>query len=87
MIDMETSRDTLEIVRQCFKSALDLQESEALAIHSKTAISDFKKWDSFGHLKLMLELEKRFGIELDEDKIVRLTSVATIIQAVEAESS
>ena len=87
MIDMETSRDTLEIVRQCFKSALDLQESEALAIHGKTAIADFKKWDSFGHLKLMLELEKRFGIELNEDKIVRLTSVAAIIQAVEAESS
>ena len=42
--------------------------------HSITA------WDSAGHLNLVLELEKEFGVQFDEDEVVDLID----LQAIEA---
>ncbi len=35
-------------------------------------------WDSLAHVSLMLQLEAEYDIEIDEDMMVELTSVAAI---------
>ena len=35
-------------------------------------------WDSLAHVSLMLQLEAEYDIEIDEDTMVELTSVAAI---------
>jgi len=42
-----------------------------------------KKWDSMGHMEVMLRLEARFGIELDTDLIRQLTSIPEIVSYLE----
>ena len=79
---METSEQILERVRQCMKLALELDEAEVRDIGRNTTAADLEKWDSLGHLRLIMELEESFGIAFDDDQVVRLASVQQIMQAV-----
>ena len=64
-------------VRQAFAEALDLPadaEIEALEIGKNP------NWDSIGHMALVAELEARFGIMLETDDIVAMSSYAESIE-------
>lgn len=79
---METTEQTLECVQQCMKRALELDEAEVKDIDRNTTAADLQKWDSLGHLRLVMELEESFGITFDDDQVVQLASVQRIMQAV-----
>ena len=38
-------------------------------------------WDSAGHMNLIAELEKEFGVQLTDDDVVELVSVEAIAEA------
>lgn len=40
-------------------------------------------WNSIGHMQLVLEIEKEFGISLVVDEIMEMDSVEKIIQIIE----
>ena len=42
---------------------------------------DIERWDSLGHLVLMLELEQEFGVQLQPDETSEMTSVQAIVSA------
>jgi citrate synthase len=42
------------------------------------SFGDVSEWDSLGHMNLLMALEERYGIPLDEDMIARLVSVQAI---------
>jgi acyl carrier protein len=54
----------------------------SLAPGTVTAAStseDIERWDSLGHLVLMLELEQEFGVQLQPDETSEMTSVRAIV--------
>ncbi len=62
---------------EAFTEALDLPpdtDVEALEIGKDP------RWDSLGHMALVAELEDRFGIVLDTDDVVGMTSYATSLE-------
>jgi acyl carrier protein len=64
-------------VRAAFVSALDLpagSDVEGLEIGKNPA------WDSVGHMALVAELEERFGISLETDEIVGMSSYANTVE-------
>lgn len=64
-------------VRQAFADALDLPadtDIEALEIGKSP------QWDSMGHMALVAELEARFGIMLETDDIIAMSSYAESIE-------
>jgi acyl carrier protein len=64
-------------VRQAFVTALDLPataEVETLEIGAKS------EWDSVAHMALVAELEDQFGISLDTDDIVDMSSFAKSLE-------
>jgi acyl carrier protein len=38
-------------------------------------LGDLDEWDSLGHLELVAQVEKEFGVSLDFDDIPKLTSL------------
>ena len=44
------------------------------------AFGDLPQWDSMGHMEVMMYLEQHFGVEINNDTIANLTSVAAIQQ-------
>jgi acyl carrier protein len=47
------------------------------------AIGNVPNWDSTAHLRIMLAVEDAFGVELNENQMVELTSLAKIRTVVE----
>ena len=64
-------------MRQAFAIALDLPSDtdiEALEIGRDP------RWDSVGHMALVAELEDRFGIALETDDMIDMSSYAKAIE-------
>ena len=40
--------------------------------------STVRQWDSFGHVSLILGLESTFGVTIDDDRVLELTSYRAI---------
>jgi len=47
-------------------------------IGSDAAIGTVPNWDSTAHMRMMIALEDAFGVELDETRMVEMTSFAKI---------
>ncbi len=47
------------------------------------AIGTVPNWDSTAHMRMMIALEDAFGIDLDESRMVEMTSFAKIRSVVE----
>jgi len=72
--------DLLDRVRALLAEAFELPVDE---IPPDLEFGGVKKWDSMGHMEIMLRLEAEFGIELDTDLIRQLTSIPEIIAYIE----
>jgi citrate synthase len=46
-------------------------------------MSTLQNWDSLGHINLVLAIEETYGVVVDEDAVVELTSVRAIRDFVE----
>jgi len=52
-------------------------------VGADAAIGTVPNWDSTAHMRMMIALEDEFGIELDEGRMVEMTSLAKIRATVE----
>jgi len=76
-VDKSNGVASLDSVREAFVTALDLSaETNVDALE----IGVTPEWDSLGHMALVAELEDRFGIALDTDDLVAMSSFAVSIE-------
>jgi acyl carrier protein len=66
-----------DLVREAFVEALDLSPDANV---ESLEIGKDPQWDSLGHMALVAEFEDRFGVELETDDVVGMTSFATSIE-------
>jgi acyl carrier protein len=67
--------------RTLVATALDCDPASLTAT---SAIARHPKWDSFGHLRIMLQLEAHYGVEIT-DANIRKFETFTAIEALDAE--
>ncbi|MBV8159835.1 MAG: acyl carrier protein [Acidimicrobiia bacterium] len=72
-----TPTERFETLRSVLASTF---ETPAGAITPSTGQEDLEGWDSLGHLNLMLALQDTFGVTLDVDDMLELTSVPAILE-------
>jgi acyl carrier protein len=56
-----------------------------LEVTPDLAMGDLPQWDSMGHMEVMMYLENRFGVEVNNDTIAALTSVSAISAYLESQ--
>jgi acyl carrier protein len=64
-----------EWIRAIMAEVLRLPEDR---IGADAAIGTVPNWDSTAHMRMMIALEDAFGIDLDESRMVEMTSFAKI---------
>jgi acyl carrier protein len=52
-------------------------------IGADTAMGTVENWDSTAHMRMMIAIEDAFGIDLDESRMVEMTSFPRIRSVVE----
>ena len=70
-LDSADAVPAIDSVRQAFLTALDLPADTDV---EKLEIGSTTQWDSIGHMTLVAELEDRFGIALDTDDLIAMSS-------------
>lgn len=58
-------------------------EVDSAEITPETQFGDLPKWDSMGHMDLMLALESAFGVQISAETISELISVPAILTHVD----
>jgi citrate synthase len=60
---------------------------EPSAIPDDAALNRFERWDSLGHITILLALQSRFALELTADTVQALTSLPRIVDHLAARPS
>ncbi len=81
---MSTEAKKTETYAEVQNLLAEIFEVERSAISSETQFGDLPKWDSMGHMDLMMALETKFGIEINADSIRDLVSIAAILDSIES---
>ena len=58
---------------------LDIREDE---IGAGTTLERVQRWDSLNHLKLMIAFEQEFGITIDIDDALKMTSFPAVCETI-----
>jgi len=66
-----------QTVKDAFIRALDLPSGSDV---EELEIGKNPEWDSVGHMALVAELEERFGISLETDEIVGMSSYSKAVE-------
>ena len=74
---------TLERIAKLFEDILD---GDSGSISKDTVPDDVPGWDSVGHMSLVSGLEEEFGVEFDVDDIMEMSTVARIVEIVDAKN-
>ena len=74
----------VEQVRSLLAEAFEIPLDE---IPPDLEFGGIRKWDSMGHMEIMLRLEVQYGIGLDADLIRTLTSITAIAACIEEKSN
>ena len=57
-------------------------DDDSIMLHREMTASDIKGWDSMAHLRLILGIERRFGVRLPSTKIAGLKNVGDMIDLI-----
>ena len=68
-----------EEVRRLVAEVLRLPPEQ---VHEGLSFGDVAEWDSLGHMDLLMTLEERYGVPLDEELIARLISIDAICREI-----
>ena len=69
-----------EVFRETFDDA-------AIKISREMIASDLKEWDSFNHVRLIVAIEERFGINFSTSEIADLRNVGDLMDLVMARTT
>jgi len=68
-----------EKLRRVFGAALGLSDKGVVELSEKATIHTVNNWDSLGHIKLVLALEKEYSISISDSEAIQLVSVERIL--------
>jgi acyl carrier protein len=72
----------VERVLRVVSAVLDVPLS---TLHSETSSDDIERWDSLGHLNLIMALEGEFGVQFSEDDLTDLTSIPLLVHEIRSQ--
>ncbi len=78
---MQTSRKKhLELVAKCLAEVLDIDSVE---LTEASSAEDFEDWDSVNHVRLLISLERRLGIQFTSSEVGVVGNVGELIDLID----
>ena len=74
------STDTLETIRLIMEDVFDVDD---LVISEATTAEDIEEWDSLSHIRLIVAIERKFGIKFKNSEIEGLMNVGDLVRVVD----
>ena len=74
------NEELFERVRATIIDILDLDDS--IEIGAATTADDVEGWDSLQHVRILTNLEKKFGFRFADEEVMALTNVGDLVGTV-----
>lgn len=65
----------------------DVFEDDAIVLRPDLTAADVEGWDSLAHVRLLLTIERKFGIKFNASEAGRLKNVGDLMELVDAKLS
>lgn len=78
--------DRAAILNQIQEVVGDVLDSDDLVLTERMVASDVKGWDSLAHIRIILAVEKRFGLRFRVDELGSLETVGALVSAIAAKT-
>ena len=76
--------DTLGIIQE---TMTDVFDADDLAISMATTADDVDGWDSLSHIRLMVALERKFGLRFSNAEISKLMNVGDLVRLIDSKKA
>lgn len=60
----------------------DVMDVEDVALHDDTTADDIEEWDSLSHVRLMVAIERKYGIKFTNTEIAGMQRVKDIVDLI-----
>lgn len=71
----------LERIQEIMADTFDLDD---LTVTRETTAADVEEWDSLSHIRLIVAIERAFGIKFTNAEIESLSNVGELLDTIEA---
>ena len=78
------SETTLTQVGEIMVDIFDLDDLE---VTPDTTAADVEEWDSLSHIRLMVAIERHFGIKFSNAEIEALQNVGDLVKAIDSKTA
>ena len=65
----------------------DVFDDESIVVRPELSAKDVDEWDSLAHIRLMLTVEKAFGVQYSTSEIGKLKDVGELAELVRSKTS
>lgn len=65
----------------------DLFNDESIKIDDSTTAADIKGWDSLNNIKLMIQVERKFGFRFKTSEVAGLRNVGELVKIIQERTS
>lgn len=72
------------VLEQVQEIMADVFDEEDLTVTSDTTAGDVEEWDSLSHIRLVVAIERHFGIKFTNAEIESLANVGELVRTIEA---
>ena len=79
---INTDSETLNLAKEILAESLHLEIDD---IENDASISTLAQWDSLGHMRIILGLEERLGIELPAELVVEIARLGDVVDVLESQ--
>ncbi len=76
-----SSNNTLNVVRETMADVFDIDDLE---VSGTTTADDIEEWDSLSHIRLIVAIERKFGIKFKNSEIAALMNVGDLVNLIDA---
>lgn len=78
-----SSAEILEKIQEVMVDVFDIDD---LVVTPETTAEDIEEWDSLSHIRLMVAIEREFGVKFTNSEIEDLKNVGALISLIEAKT-
>jgi len=79
------SESTLEAVREIMIDVFDVDDD--LEVSPGTSAEDVEEWDSLSHIRLIVAVERHFGIKFKNSEVEGLKNVGDLVAVIDRKLS
>jgi acyl carrier protein len=79
-----TTEDAYPKLTEVFRDVFD---DDSILVTPELTASDVDEWDSFNHIRLVVAVEKKFGMKFSAAEVQRLKNVGEFVALIQAKSA